>query len=202
MKEWIATWRRLAAEHGLPGMHIVCMCDSTLTFKINSDGTRSRVLPNLDSSADLFNQVLDMGFDAVNSIGRRRGEMLAEGKWLNLFKTVFRKVGVPIGQYFDYKKTVRGFFAPEDRWENVYPTIMPQWDRSPRAGSFDGIYRNATPAAFEEHVRDAVEIVKHKDEEHQIIVLKSWNEWGEGNYVEPDVQFGHGWLDAIKNALK
>lgn len=202
VKEWIATWRRLAAEHGLPGMHIVCMCDSTLTFKINSDGTRSRVLPNLDSSADLFNQVLDMGFDAVNSIGRRRGEMLAEGKWLNLFKTVFRKVGVPIGQYFDYKKTVKGFFAPEDRWENVYPTIMPQWDRSPRAGSFDGIYRNATPAAFEEHVRDAVEIVKHKDEEHQIIVLKSWNEWGEGNYVEPDVQFGHGWLDAIKNALK
>ena len=31
--------------------------------------------------------------------------------------------------------------------------------------------------------------------------LKSWNEWGEGNYVEPDQEFGHGWLDAIKEAM-
>lgn len=202
VKEWITIWRRLAVEHGLPGLHMVCMCDSTLTFRINPDGSRSHVMPNLESSADLFQQILDKGFDAVNSIGRRRGEMLSEGMWNNLFKTCLRKLGLPIGLYFDYSKTVSGFFAPEDKWENVYPTIMPQWDRSPRAGAFDGIYRNATPAAFEKHVCDAVELVRHKHEEHQIIMLKSWNEWGEGNYVEPDLQYGHGWLDAIKNVLK
>lgn len=28
------------------------------------------------------------------------------------------------------------------------------------------------------------------------------NEWGEGNYVEPDQEFGHGWLNAIKEAIK
>ena len=36
---------------------------------------------------------------------------------------------------------------------------------------------------------------------HQIIVIKSWNEWAEGNYVEPDVKFGRGYLDAIKKAI-
>ena len=35
----------------------------------------------------------------------------------------------------------------------------------------------------------------------RIIFLKSWNEWAEGNYVEPDLRFGHQWLDAIKNAI-
>lgn len=202
VKEWMATWRKLAEENGLPGLHLVCMCDSTLTFKMNPDGSKTRVMPNVESSAELFNTILDMGFDAVNSVGMRRGEMLSEGKWKNLAKTVMRKAGMPVGKFFDYSKTVKGFFAPEDRWENVYPTIMPNWDRSPRAATLDGIYVNATPKAFEKHIGDALEIVKDKKEEHRIIVLKSWNEWGEGNYVEPDLEFGHGWLNAIKNVIK
>jgi hypothetical protein len=177
------------------------MSDSTLTFIQNPDGTRTRRLPNLESSAELFQSVLDMGFDAVNSFGRRRGEMLNTGKYIDLIKTILRKSGFPAGATYDYAKTVRGFFAPEDRWENVFPTVMPNWDRSPRATSWDGIYVGATPEQFEKHLRQALELVKDKNAEHRIIILKSWNEWGEGNYVEPDQEFGHGWLDAVKNAL-
>lgn len=202
VKEWMATWRRLAQENGLPGLHLVCMCDSTLTFRINPDGSRSRVIPNTESSAELFNYILSLGFDAVNSVGMRRGEMLSEGRIRNLAKTILRKAGIPVGKFFDYSRTVRGFFAPEDRWENVYPTIMPNWDRSPRAATLDGIYVNATPEAFEKHIEDALDIIKDKQDEHRILILKSWNEWGEGNYVEPDLEFGHGWLDAIRHAIQ
>lgn len=202
VKEWIVTWRKLAQENGLPGLHIVSMCDATLTFKLNQDGTKSRVLPNVESSQDLFQTVLDMGFDAVNCIGMRRGEMLSEGRMLNLCKTILRKAGLPIGKFFDYSRTVKGFFPPETKWENVYPTIVPQWDRSPRAATLDGIYTHATPKAFEEHIKDALTYIEKKDPEHRVMILKSWNEWGEGNYVEPDLEFGHGWLEAIKNTIQ
>ncbi len=202
VKEWIVTWRKLAQENGLPGLHFVSMCDATLTFKLNPDGTKSRVLPNVESSQDLFQTVLDMGFDAVNCIGMRRGEMLSEGRMLNLCKTILRKAGLPIGKFFDYSRTVKGFFPPETKWENVYPTIVPQWDRSPRAATLDGIYVHATPKAFEEHINDALTYIEKKAPEHRIMVLKSWNEWGEGNYVEPDLEFGHGWLEAIKNTIQ
>ena len=201
VREWIKTWRALAQEHGLEGLYLVSMCDSTLTFRLNADDTRTRALPNLESSDELFRSVLDLGFDAVNSFGRRRGEMLATGKYSDLIKTILRKAGLPAGATYDYAKTVKGFFAPEDRWENVFPTVMPNWDRSPRATSWDGIYVNATPKKFEEHISQALELVRDKAPEHRIIILKSWNEWGEGNYVEPDQEFGHGWLDAVKNAL-
>lgn len=202
VREWIKTWRALATENGLPGLHLVAMSDSTLTFTLNPDGTRTRALPNLESSAKLFNDLLDMGFDAVNSFGRRRGEMLCKGKYADLFKTMLRKAGLPIGaSYYDYEKTVRGFFAPEDKWDNIYPTIMPNWDRSPRATSWDGIYVGATPDKFQKHILRALDIIKNKTPEHQIVILKSWNEWGEGNYVEPDQEFGHGWLDAIYKAI-
>lgn len=202
VKEWIVTWRKLAQENGLPGLHFVSMCDATLTFKLNPDGTKSRVLPNVESSQYLFQTVLDMGFDAVNCIGMRRGEMLSEGRMLNLCKTILRKAGLPIGKFFDYSRTVKGFFPPETKWENVYPTIVPQWDRSPRAATLDGIYVHATPKAFEEHINDALTYIEKKAPEHRIMVLKSWNEWGEGNYVEPDLEFGHGWLEAIKNTIQ
>ncbi|MBO5538598.1 MAG: glycoside hydrolase family 99-like domain-containing protein [Prevotella sp.] len=201
VKAWIETWQRLAVQNGLKGIYFVGSCDSTLTFKLQADGTTKRALPNLESSAQLFQQVLNMGFDAVNSFGRRRGEMLSSGKYRDLMKTILRKAGIPVGVSYDYARTVKGFFAPEDRWENVFPTIMPNWDRSPRATAWDGIYTGATPETFKTHIQQALSMVSHKQPEHQIIVLKSWNEWGEGNYVEPDEQFGHGWLNAIKEAI-
>lgn len=200
--KFIETWRSLAKEHGLPGFHFVGMAPSTLTFKVGKDGKHERTLPNLESSKEIYDAVLDMGFDAVNSFGKRRGEMLYEGKWKNLFKTAMRHIGIPAGsQKYDYEKTVANYFAPEDSWENVYPTILPQWDRTPRVASQDGVYINATPEKFARHILQAKEMIKNKEKEHQILFLKSWNEWGEGNYVEPDLLYGHGFLDAIAKSI-
>ena len=103
-----------------------------------------------------------MGFDAVNSYGKRRGEMLKDGKFVNLAKTALRRFGLPVGRRFDYSKTVKHFFAPEDCWENVYPTILPQWDRTPRKAAWDGIYTGASPKAFEQHILQAMEVIKDK----------------------------------------
>lgn len=199
--DFMKTWQQLAQKYDLPGFYFVGMSPSTLTFKIDNDGNRKSSIPDTESSADIFNFVLSLGFDAVNSFGKRRGEMLYEGKWKNLAKTVMRKIGVPVGnQRYDYAQTVKNYFAPEDAWENVFPTILPQWDRTPRVASADGVYVNVTPEKFEQHIRQAIGIIKNKQPEHRLIFLKSWNEWGEGNYVEPDQQFGHGFLDALKRA--
>lgn len=203
MKEFIETWQQLARENGLPGIYFVGMTPSTRTYHINPDGSHTRCLPNTDSSEEIFNDILSYGFDAVNSLGMRRGEMLYEGKIASIVKKVVRNCGINLaGVKYDYAKTVCNFFAPEDKWENVFPTIVPQWDRSPRVGIAEGVYANATPEKFREHIKQALSLVEHKSEEHRIIFLKSWNEWGEGNYVEPDLQFGHGWLDAIKDTIK
>lgn len=203
VSEFMKTWRSLAKKHGLPGFFFVGMTSSTLTFKIDKHGNKQRILPNLESSADIFKYILSLGFDAVNSLGKRRGEMLYEGKVKNLVKVALRHIGIPLGKIrYDYAKAVSNFFAPEDSWENVFPTIMPQWDRTPRVATYDGVYVNATPEKFEQHIKIAVNKIKEKTDEHKIVFLKSWNEWGEGNYVEPDLEFGHGWLDAIKNILK
>jgi hypothetical protein len=128
--------------------------------------------------------------------------MMALGKYKRtLSKFAHKHISFLPALKYNYPQVVKNFFAPEDRWENVFPVILPQWDRTPRAGISEGIYVNATPENFRKHVVDALKVVAGKEDEHKIIFMKSWNEWGEGNYVEPDLRYGHGFLDVLQKVL-
>jgi hypothetical protein len=47
-----------------------------------------------------------------------------------------------------------------------------------------------------------LEQVKHKPDEHKVVFIKSWNEWAEGNHLEPDLKFGHRYLEALREELR
>ena len=34
-----------------------------------------------------------------------------------------------------------------------------------------------------------------------MIFINAWNEWGEGAYMEPDIKFGHGYLNVLKEKI-
>ena len=84
----------------------------------------------------------------------------------------------------------------------VIPEIFPNWDHSPRSGrAATAIFYNENPKHFYTMACDALDAVKDKPAEEQIIILKSWNEWGEGNYMEPDMKYGHGNIGALRKAV-
>ena len=199
---FISIWKNLATQYGLNGIHFVAIGNTTSTIRRKDDGTLERTIPNITSSAQVYNDFLSLGFDAVNSFGKPRAEMAYKGRNIRLIQKALRKIFPQLPAIrVDYEKAMKYFYAPEDSWENVYPSIMPQWDRSPRAGNYDGIFVNSTPNNFKKHIMNALEIIKDKQPEHQILFLRAWNEWGEGNYVEPDYKYGHGFLDAIRDCI-
>jgi hypothetical protein len=65
----------------------------------------------------------------------------------------------------------------------------------------NGIYINSTPEKFGKTIQEALKLIEHKQPEHKILFLKSWNEWAEGNYVEPDLKFGKGYIYTLKEQL-
>ena len=106
----------------------------------------------------------------------------------------------PYPKIVNYKDISRFFVAEEDKSDNVFPSVLPNWDHSPRSGRGGSIIHGSSPQLFEQSVREALSAVVSKQPEHRLIFIKSWNEWGEGNYMEPDLRFGRGYLEALKRA--
>ncbi|WP_034922755.1 glycoside hydrolase family 99-like domain-containing protein [Gillisia sp. CAL575] len=78
------------------------------------------------------------------------------------------------------------------------PCVFPNWDNSARSGKKSLIFKNSNPETWKRHLTNNVVELLDNPENPPFIFIKSWNEWAEGNYLEPDVRFGYGWLEAVK----
>ncbi len=178
-KEFMSFWQQLAQEHGLEGFYFV--------GQTNFVEERERVL--------------NLGFDAVNVVRlndyvRLEYPFLLRGmRWVN---RKFRK----IPYVFSYEKVMKFFTGKEAEELSCMPTIVPGWDHSPRSGREGLVYINTTPELFGKHVEQVFEHVKDKPIEDRIVFIKSWNEWAEGNYLEPERRYGRGFLEALKKAIE
>lgn len=196
-------WNRLAKDNGLPGFHFVGIARN---YAVTNCKTKNAIPTNQeidDAAKNYYKEILDLGFDAVQSRGDVRACVLSSSFVTYYFKRLLQKLGIRYVVKYKYSDIIKHYYAKEDAWENVYPTIIPNFDRSPRAGwNTNNLWYGSTPNLFKQHVQKALELLKAKNEEHKILFLQSWNEWGEGNYMEPDIQFGHGYINALKDALK
>lgn len=196
-EDLIDLWQQLAHENGLPGIHFVGHTDGAGK---GLPGQKKNMY-NTDMVADYYNSVLNSGFDAVISSGFRRAVAAYQGRARMVWNIFTLKTAIPTRSRMDYEQLMKLYYVPEDKWENVYPTLLPQWDRTPRSGAKSEILTDSTPEKFKSTIVEAIKLLSDKQPEHQILFLKAWNEWGEGDYVEPDQRFGHGYLDAIRSAL-
>lgn len=187
IKEFIAVWRQLAAKEGLKGFHFVAI------------GRVGNLRDNIKPK-EKIDSLLEMGFDAVNTWNYIRAEVEAN-KYKRYLHTLLRKMGIKITTKIKQSVINKHLYIEEDKLEKVYPLLFPNWDCSPRKGRGCTIYTTSTPAVFEKQIKQVKELMANKAAEHQIAILKSWNEWGEGNYVEPDIMYGHGYLDVLRKEL-
>lgn len=181
MEKFIVQWNKLAKEVGLSdGMHFVAQVDNA-NQKIVLEG---------------------YGFNAFVYTPRLLASYQRRSKLIRFFSKIKRTLlRTPL--IIDYADAVNGFVdKDEDGVENVMPTILPNWDHSPRSGTKAVVLHNSTPDFFRINVRAAIDAVANKSEVNKIIMLKSWNEWGEGNYMEPDLKFSTDYLKALKQELE
>lgn len=187
-------WNRLAKKHGLRGFHFV-----GLAHLLDPQTTT-----NLEKCAsEKFKRYFDAGYDGLYSINQKYAEMKAGGLFHKaVFSIVRRLIPGFIVEKYKYSNVMKYYYTPLDREEYVYPQLLAGWDRSPRSGKNAIVYYEDTPEEFKKVSTRVVELVKNKDPEHRIIFLNSWNEWGEGAYMEPDLRHGKGKIEALATVLR
>ncbi|MDY6950114.1 MAG: glycoside hydrolase family 99-like domain-containing protein [Thermodesulfobacteriota bacterium] len=179
------SWRKMAKEKGLPGLFII---------SDNTDISQDERL-GFDGSLVTWHRRIS------NVCPRLDGFMMKSLRRLNhYFNRPIRSIGPKPLQRYSYGEAVK-YMLKRQYAENEYPNIVPNWDTTPRLAHNAVIFEDATPQKFRSHVRDAINRVSHRDYEDRIIFLRSWNEWAEGNYIEPDEQYGRQRLEVLRDEL-
>lgn len=83
--------------------------------------------------------------------------------------------------------------------KNQFRTVFVDFDDSPRRGTRAVIMQGSVPKRFGRYLKKAIQLSKSEGNEY--LFINAWNEWGEGNYLEPDTKYGYGYLKQIKEAL-
>jgi hypothetical protein len=201
-------WNRLAKENGLKGFFFVGITNNFSITSVSEDGNKKidymyKSEAEMEQIAsNLYQDIRDRGYDGVNSRGDIRANVKSSSFLTYYFKRFLMKIGIKTIAKYDYKDIIEHYYSAHDNELDVYPTIIPNFDRSPRAGwRTSNLWYNSTPELFKKHVNKALELIREKDEEHKILFLKSWNEWGEGNHMEPDLKYGHGFIEALRDCI-
>ena len=75
------------------------------------------------------------------------------------------------------------------------------WDNTPRRGSDGIVMINATAEEFGAALRSVIDDMALSAEGDNLLFLNAWNEWAEGNHLEPDQRFGRGYLEQVKQVI-
>ena len=177
MEEMAQIWNTLAAENGLPSFYFFAFAQGAGTLE------KAR-------RAGFDKVVYDALFDAVylhhHAISYRVKAKI--NSWFN------RPSPLP----YDYYAQVA--IEKFHQYPETIPCIDPNFDHSPRSGARGTIVDNSTPEKWGLLCNKAARYVESKNG-NDLLFIKSWNEWGEGNYLEPDLRFGTRYLEETAKAL-
>ncbi len=82
-----------------------------------------------------------------------------------------------------------------------HPLGVNAWDNTPRSGGKGHALHGSTPELFAEHLEDLLQKIASRPKASRILFLKSWNEWAEGNHLEPDIRWGCRYLEVLRDSL-
>jgi hypothetical protein len=107
---------------------------------------------------------------------------------------------------FDVHHDMRAFVAfdgsqtPPDY--TCFPGVCPSWDNSARRPPGKGIiFRKSSPELFADWLAGKVNRFGPPTADENLVFVNAWNEWAEGNHLEPCLRHGHAWLDAVRLGL-
>ncbi len=175
-------WQAEARAAGLPGLYLVTVA----------------------SLPDLHFDPLSIGFDACLDFQPDWGNMPHPQD--SLRRRIRQKLKPDAAEF---RHTIRDyqFFAHKMMRKarppyREIPSVTPGWDNSARRKQGAIIFKDSTPETYGRWLRHAIAEAKARFEgDERIVFINAWNEWAEGNHLEPDLKWGRRYLEETAAAL-
>jgi lipopolysaccharide biosynthesis protein len=189
-------WRELAVRRGLTGLFCLGLggFDPPRYLKDGFDGWVS-IVPDcfFDGRGDRLKRL-----HPDRGTGSRLVERVIRGV-SNTIHSRWYPSGPNVVSYDEAITVAAGLRASNK--DCCYPSVFPGWDNTPRSERNGWVFFGSTAALFRRHVREALTALQNQPAERRLLFVKSWNEWAEGNQLEPDLNLGRAYLEALRAEL-
>ena len=95
------------------------------------------------------------------------------------------------GDMYSYPRVIEWAMSknlPDFPW---FRGVIPAWDNTPRRMERSSVFVGDSPELFQTWLERALHYTYLFNEpNHWLVFVNSWNEWGEGAYLEPDFELG------------
>jgi len=184
MKKTTELFRAEALKNGIGDLYLACMESYGEFVDATSIG--------MDATIE-FPPHVRSGYENI----------IQKPSWYSYIKSKLRGA-LPIEyihDVIDYKKYVQNYLLQSPLPYKNYQTVSPMWDNSARKKKDGLILKNSTPELYEWWLSETLKKFKSYSESENFIFINAWNEWAEGNHLEPCRKWGHKYLEATKRAL-
>ena len=83
---------------------------------------------------------------------------------------------------------------------DLIPLVVAAHDTTPVSQDAPVVWQGASPGALQAWLEAASDSVRGLAPERRLVFVHAWNDWETGAALSPDLRFGHGWLEAVRNA--
>ncbi len=176
-RAFVDRWQRMAREAGLGGLFLVAEISDLVGL-----GAKCPPPAEIGFDAGVYVRLPIAPTPFERKLERQRRRWL---RWPEAYEYA-RDWQPPTGAY--------------DR-DDVFPCVYPNWDNTPRSGRRGLVVRGSHPDRFARHVEQALAVLQTRPADRRLLFIKSWNEWAEGNHLEPDREHGRGYLEVLRHGL-
>ena len=174
------TWNTLAQQYNLPGF---------LFFGFVQGEAKLDKCIEKGYDKVVYDCLMDVYTD-YDKLAPRKDYLVSR------LKRKLLKCPIPV-EYSTYADYAKSFF---EKNPSFIPCVDPDFDHSPRSGGKWLIMNGSTPEKWGELCGAVKRTLDNRNDE--LLFIKSWNEWGEGNYLEPDMRWGRSYLDVLSKILR
>ena len=180
----MAAWREEAAKAGLAGLYLM----------------------RVEGLAEDRSDPQQQGFDASVEFHPHAGSMgprVVPGRGVG---RTLRRVLRPTSPYrtnrvYSYARMVEAALQKESPNWKRYRCVTPMWDNSARRATGARIIIGSRPELYESWLRRVVDNFTPFSKDENFVFVNAWNEWAEGNHLEPDQRWGHRYLEAHRTGM-